>query len=84
MLKIMFSYIKCSDKLLSKSKFIDDLLKVMKFDNLKSFHANRIQSLFGLEKDILAQVIIKVLSVLEKNREHKQVIRYFSARDKTL
>ena len=43
----------------------------MKFANLKMFPANRIKSLFGLEPDILAQVIIKVLPVLEQNRENR-------------
>ena len=41
----------------------------MKFDNLKSFPENRIKSLFGLVPDVLAQVIIKVLPALEKQRE---------------
>ena len=41
----------------------------MNFDNLKSFPANRIRSLFGLTPDVLAQVIIKVLPALEKQRE---------------
>ena len=35
------------------------------------FPANRIKSLFGLEPDILAQVIIKVLPVLTKKREER-------------
>lgn len=43
----------------------------MKLDNLKSFPENRIKSLFGLEVDILAQVIIKVLPVLEQQREQR-------------
>jgi len=43
----------------------------MKLDNLKSFPSNRIKSLFGLETDVLAQVIIKVLPALEKQREEK-------------
>jgi hypothetical protein len=43
----------------------------MKFDNLKSFPDNRLKSLFGLEPDILAQVIIKVLPALERQREHR-------------
>lgn len=43
----------------------------MKFANLKSFPENRIKSLFGLSPDILAQVIIKVLPVLEQNRENR-------------
>jgi DDE superfamily endonuclease len=43
----------------------------MKFDNLKSFPDNRLKSLFGLEPDILAQVIIKVLPALEQKREHR-------------
>lgn len=43
----------------------------MKFANLKTFPENRIKSLFGLEPDILAQVIIKVLPVLEQQREQR-------------
>ena len=43
----------------------------MKLDNLKSFPENRLKSLFGLEPDMLAQVIIKVLPVLEHNREER-------------
>lgn len=43
----------------------------MKLDNLKMFPENRIKSLFGLEPQILAQVIIKVLPVLEQNRENR-------------
>jgi hypothetical protein len=43
----------------------------MKFENLKSFPDNRLKSLFGLEPDILAQVIIKVLPALERQREHR-------------
>lgn len=43
----------------------------MKLDNLKSFPENRLKSLFGLEPDVLAQVIIKVLPVLEQNRENR-------------
>lgn len=43
----------------------------MKLDNLKSFPANRLKSLFGLETDVLAQVIIKVLPALEKQREQR-------------
>lgn len=43
----------------------------MKIDNLKSFPKNRIKSLFGLEADVLAQVIIKVLPVLEQCREER-------------
>lgn len=43
----------------------------MKIDNLKSFPKNRIKSLFGLEVDVLAQVIIKVLPVLEQCREER-------------
>ena len=41
----------------------------MKLDNLKMFPDNRVKSLFGLAPAILAQVIIKVLPVLEQNRE---------------
>jgi len=41
----------------------------MKLDNLKMFPENRFKSLFGLAPDILTQVIIKVLPVLEQNRE---------------
>jgi hypothetical protein len=43
----------------------------MKFANLKMFPENRIKSLFGLEPDILAQMIIKVLPVLTEKREHR-------------
>lgn len=43
----------------------------MKFDNLNMFPENRIKSLFGLEPDTLAQVIIKVLPVLEQQREFR-------------
>ena len=43
----------------------------MNLDNLKSFPNNRIKSLFGLEVDVLAQVIIKVLPVLEQQREQR-------------
>lgn len=43
----------------------------MKFANLKSFPENCVKSLFGLSPDILAQVIIKVLPVLEQNRENR-------------
>lgn len=43
----------------------------MKLDNLKSFPDNRIKSLFGLEVDVLAQVIIKVLPALELQREER-------------
>lgn len=43
----------------------------MKLDNLKSFPDNRIKSLFGLEADVLAQVIIKVLPALEQQREQR-------------
>lgn len=41
----------------------------MNLTNLKSFPENRLKSLFGLEPDILAQVIIKVLPALEQNRQ---------------
>lgn len=43
----------------------------MRLDNLKSFPANRLKSLFGLDSDILAQVIIKVLPALEQQREQR-------------
>jgi len=43
----------------------------MKLDNLKMFPENRLKSLFGLPPETLAQVIIKVLPVLEQNREHR-------------
>lgn len=43
----------------------------MKFDNLKMFPENRIKSLFGLEPTVLAEVIIRVLPVLEQNRENR-------------
>ena len=40
-------------------------------DNLKMFPENRIKSLFGLSPDILAEVVIKILPVLEQNRENR-------------
>lgn len=43
----------------------------MKDCNLKMFPANRIKSLFGLSPNILGQIVIKVLPVLEQNREHR-------------
>ena len=43
----------------------------MKLNNLRSFPENRLKSLFGLEADVLAQVIIKVLPALEKQREQR-------------
>lgn len=43
----------------------------MKLDNLKSFPENRIKSLFGLEPGVLAEVVFRVLPVLEQNREHR-------------
>lgn len=43
----------------------------MKLDNLKSFPENRIKSLFGLAPQVLAEVVIKVLPVLEQNREER-------------
>ena len=43
----------------------------MSLANLKMFPTNRIKSLFGLSPDILAEVVIKVLPVLEQNRENR-------------
>jgi len=43
----------------------------MKLDNLKMFPENRLKSLFGLEPPVLAEVIIRVLPVLEQNRENR-------------
>jgi len=43
----------------------------MKLDNLKMFPENRLKSLFGLEPQVLAEVIIRVLPVLEQNRENR-------------
>jgi DDE superfamily endonuclease len=43
----------------------------MSLDNLKSFPKNRLKSLFGLEPEILAEVIFRVLPVLEQNREQR-------------
>lgn len=43
----------------------------MSLDNLKSFPKNRIKSLFGLEPAVLAEVIFRVLPVLEQNREER-------------
>jgi hypothetical protein len=41
----------------------------MNLSNLKMFPENRVQSLFGLQAKILAEVIIRVLPVLEQQRE---------------
>lgn len=43
----------------------------MSLDNLKSFPKNRVKSLFGLEPEVLAEVIFRVLPVLEQNREER-------------
>ncbi len=43
----------------------------MKLDNLKMFPKNRLKSLFGLEPEVLAEVIFRVLPVLEQNREQR-------------
>lgn len=43
----------------------------MNFDNLNLFPENRIKSLFGLEPVVLAEVAIRVLPVLTKNREQR-------------
>lgn len=43
----------------------------MKLDTLKTLPENRLKSLFGLEPHILAEVIIRVLPVLEQNRENR-------------
>ena len=43
----------------------------MKLDNLKMFPENRLKSLFGLDAEVLAEVIIRVLPVLEQNREQR-------------
>ena len=43
----------------------------MRLDNLKSFPVNRLKSLFGLEPNVLAEVILRVLPVLEQNREQR-------------
>ncbi len=43
----------------------------MSLDNLKSFPKNRVKSLFGLEPEVLAEVIFRVLPVLEENREER-------------
>lgn len=43
----------------------------MSLDNLKMFPKNRIKSLFGLEPEVLAEVIFRVLPVLEQNREER-------------
>ena len=43
----------------------------MSLDNLKMFPKNRVKSLFGLEPEILAEVIFRVLPELEKNREQR-------------
>jgi hypothetical protein len=41
----------------------------MSLNNLQMFPTNRIKSLFGLEPEVLAQVIFRVLPELEQNRE---------------
>lgn len=43
----------------------------MSLDNLKMFPKKRIKSLFGLEPEVLAEVIFRVLPVLEQNREER-------------
>ena len=43
----------------------------MSLDNLKSFPKNRIKSLFGVEPEVLAEVIFRVLPVLEQNGEQR-------------
>lgn len=43
----------------------------MNLHNLKVFPENRIKSLFGLEPEVLAEVIFRVLPVLEHNREER-------------
>jgi hypothetical protein len=43
----------------------------MSLDNLKQFPENRVKSLFGLEPTVLAEVIIRVLPVLEQNRQQR-------------
>lgn len=41
----------------------------MNLDNLKMFPENRLKALFGLEPSVLAEVIFRVLPVLEQKRE---------------
>lgn len=58
----------------------------MSLDNLKMFPTNRIKSLFGLDSEVLAQVIFRVLPKLEQNREERlrnnpQRIRRFVKKD---
>lgn len=43
----------------------------MSLDKLQMFPKNRIKSLFGLEPEVLAEVIFRVLPVLEQNREQR-------------
>lgn len=43
----------------------------MKLNNLKMFPENRLKSLFGLEPEVLAEVVFRVLPVLERNREER-------------
>ncbi len=43
----------------------------MSLDNLQMFSKNRIRSLFGLEPEVLAAVVFRVLPVLEQNREQR-------------
>lgn len=43
----------------------------MNFDNLNLFPENRIKALFGLEPQVLAGIVIRVLPVLEQEREQR-------------
>src|SRR6201996_1617132 len=43
----------------------------MKLDFLKMFPENRLKSLFGLEPEVLAEVVFRVLPVLEHNRQYR-------------
>ena len=43
----------------------------MNLDNLKIFPENRLKSLFGLEAQVLAEVVIRVLPVLTARREQR-------------
>lgn len=43
----------------------------MNLDNLQMFPENRVQSLFGLSPKVLAEVVLRVLPVLEFEREQR-------------
>ena len=43
----------------------------MSLDNLKMFPKNRVKALFGLDAEVLAEVIFRILPILEQNREQR-------------